>query len=285
VVRARLALPPDQVCTHPETGATRWLSDCPDVPLTEHGPRIRLLVATHPAAETKPSVGVQRGEVVSELCAATLAPHAFSPKDVCDLSLHRGAFETVLADEDAEQATDRWCSQTPCGQEFWHVVNQWVWNLRVEFGQQLASFPMRTTALAAASDPPAASGPAQWARRSFPGGFPGSAFLLQPDGTLLCPAACRLSPQERRPERGGRTVSSLRLGLVIAAPVNCVRCVSNVLLPANLDESAPFSGLRSPLPLLLPSQPQKRHRSRRLPIQLFLCSCMIGHALTFAEPG
>jgi hypothetical protein len=43
---------------------------------------------------------------------------AFSPQDVLDLYLHRGSFETVLADEDVEQDPDRWCSCTPCGQDF-----------------------------------------------------------------------------------------------------------------------------------------------------------------------
>lgn len=34
----------------------------------------------------------------------------------------------------------------------------------------------------------ASYGPPQWARPSFTHGFPGSAFTLQPDGTLRCPA-------------------------------------------------------------------------------------------------
>ena len=40
-----------------------------------------------------------------------LAAPAFSAKDVLDLYLHRGSFETVLADEDVEQEPDRWCSR------------------------------------------------------------------------------------------------------------------------------------------------------------------------------
>ncbi len=38
--------------------------------------------------------------------------------DVVAMYLHRGAFELALADEDQEQESDRWCSHTPCGQEF-----------------------------------------------------------------------------------------------------------------------------------------------------------------------
>jgi len=47
---------------------------------------------------------------------------------VLDLYLHRGSFETVLADEDDEQDADRWYSHTPCSQEFCQILAQWVWN-------------------------------------------------------------------------------------------------------------------------------------------------------------
>lgn len=77
---------------------------------------------------------MQRGALVYELFVITLPQHAFSPKDVLDLYLHRGSFETVLADEDVEQDPDRWCSHTPNGQEFWQILSQWVWNLRLELG-------------------------------------------------------------------------------------------------------------------------------------------------------
>src|SRR5260221_7245791 len=62
-------------------------------------------------------------------------------------------------------------------------------------------------------------GPPQWARPSFTGGFPGSAFTLQPDGTLRCPADRPLYPQERRPERDG----SLRV-LYAARISHCRSC-------------------------------------------------------------
>src|SRR5581483_6271976 len=38
----------------------------------------------------------------------------------------------------------------------------------------------------------------QWAQSSFTHGFPGSAFVPQPDGTLRCPAGHPLFLQERR---------------------------------------------------------------------------------------
>jgi hypothetical protein len=219
VVQQRLSRPPDQECTHPESGTARALYDCLEVPVSTDGPRLRLVVATHQATASPPAVGVQRAGVVYELFVSTLPSPAFTAKDVLDLYLHRGSFETVLADEDSEQDPDRWCSRTACGQEFWQILNQWMWNVRLELGQQLSGTAVQTTEFAPALQacpvatleqtaqttqaPSVVYGPAQWARPSFTGGFAGSAFRLQPDGSLLCPANHPLYPQERRPERDG----------------------------------------------------------------------------------
>ena len=229
-VKAVLAHPPDAERTHPESGTYRALYNCPDIALTPTGPRVRLIVAAHPASSTSASIGKQRDGLVYELFVTQLPSPAFSPQDVLDLYLHRGSFETVLADEDVEQDPDRWCSCTPCGQEFWQIISQWLWNLRLELGLQLSPTAMRVTEFAPAHVPepapgaspapetqaafPVVYGPAQWARKSFTGGFPGSAFTPQPDGTLLCPANHPLYPQERRPERDGsyRVLYAARIG-------------------------------------------------------------------------
>jgi hypothetical protein len=226
-VQARLAQPPDQQTTHPETGTCRALFDCPDLLLTPTGPRTRVIVATHPATTTAAPIGTTRGEVVYELFFTALPVGAFTAADVVDLYLHRGAFETVLADEDQEQDPDRWCSHTAWGQEFWLILAQWIWNLRLELGHALHPTPMRTTEFASAhsaepthpAEPahPVESrsyGPPQFARPSFTGGFAGSAFSLQSDGTLRCPASHPLYPQERRLERDGslRLLYAARIG-------------------------------------------------------------------------
>ncbi|HEU5379755.1 MAG TPA: hypothetical protein VFV38_30390 [Ktedonobacteraceae bacterium] len=167
-------------------------------------------MATSPATADSPSVGERRAEMVYELFVSTLPAPAFSAKDVLDLYLHRGSFETVLSDEDDEQDADRWVSHTAWGQECFQILAQWLWNLRMELGHHLAPAVVRTTAFAPAhavspaapseSAAPVIYGPPQWAKRSFTGGFPGSAFPLQPDGTLRCPADHPLYAQERRPE-------------------------------------------------------------------------------------
>lgn len=224
-VQARLAQPPDQQTTHPETGTCRALFDCPDLPVALTGPRTRVIVAAHPATAIAAPIGTTRGEVVYELFFTALPQVAFTPADVVDLYLHRGAFETVLADEDQEQDPDRWCSHTAWGQEFWLILSQWIWNVRLELGHRLHPTPMRTTEFASAlapSDPvsvpdtPAdvSYGPSKFARPAQMGGFPGGAFTLQPDGTLCCLAGRPLYAQERRPERDGsvRILYAARIG-------------------------------------------------------------------------
>jgi hypothetical protein len=235
-VKQVLARPPAHVSTNAASGMSRALYDCPAVPLTPTGPRVRLLVASHATTSSAPPVGVQRDGSVYELFVTTLASPAFLACDVLDLYLHRGSFETLLADEDSEQDSDRWYSHTPWGQEFGQILAQWVWNLRLELGQKLSPCELQITEFAKAlpdapplsSEPTAAVeavaaeqspspveyGPPQWARPSFTGGFAGSAFTLQADGTLRCPADRPLYPQERRRERNGslRVLYAARIG-------------------------------------------------------------------------
>jgi hypothetical protein len=112
-------------------------------------------VATHPASSRAAAIGTTRDNVVYELFFTALPVGAFSAADVVQLYLHRGAFESVLSDEDQEQDPDRWCSHAACGQEFWQILSQWIWNLRLELGHTCHPSPMRMTefASAAASSP------------------------------------------------------------------------------------------------------------------------------------
>lgn len=237
-------------------------------------------MATHQATETKAPVGTTRDGVVYELFFTALPAVAFTPADVVALYLHRGAFEAVLADEDEEQDVDRWCSHTPWGQEFWLILAQWIWNLRLELGHALHPTPMRTTEFAPVqidgpkatpdsvpplADPtPVTYGPPQWARPSFTKGFAGADFSLQPDGTLRCPADCPLYPQERRKERDGslRVLYAARIGHCRACPLReqCqgsattmkARRVSAVYWPVSSPASIagePLSALEKPSPL------------------------------------
>jgi hypothetical protein len=239
-IQARLALPAEEVLMHPETGTSRMLFDCPKIPLPGTALTTRVIIATHPTSGTPASVGTTRDGVVYELFFTALPPVSFTAADVVTLYLHRGAFETVLSDEDKEQDPDRWVSQTPCGQEFWQILSQWIWNLRLELGHRFHPTALRLTEFAQAQ-PTAASGsaqldlpappsccsqaspsqdqsthspvsdhcpgliygPAEFARTPRSGKFAGTDFELQPDGTLRCPAKHPLYAEARRPEHEG----------------------------------------------------------------------------------
>src|SRR6266581_1032722 len=231
-----------------------------------------------------PSIGTLRNGTVYEQFFTTVPPDAFSPADVLDLYLHRGSFETVLADEDTEQDPDRWVSHTPCGQEFWQILSQWLWNLRLEFGQQVSASPMRLTELAYSqidepvqaselvqadesvqaselvqADESVSYGPPQWARRSYTKGFAGADFALQPDGTLRCPADHPLYPQERRAERDGsvRVLYAARIGHCRCCPLRA-ECQENSTTNKPRRVSAvfwPLTSTISPPDEPLPEQP------------------------------
>jgi hypothetical protein len=248
-VQARLHLPADQHLSSAESGICRALYDCPAQRLDESGPLVRIIVATHPAPtkkNKKRQVGLIRNGVVYELFLTRLPQNAFTASDVVSLYLHRGAFETALEDEDQEQEPDRWCSHSAWGQEAWQIVAQWTWNLRLELGHQLVPEPIRTTEFAPALLPqqehasrppasPAASAPAPGYAPPAPaaywkaGRFTGTDFLLQPDGTLRCPAGSALLPHEHRREADG----SLRV--VYGASIRSCR-------PCPLREQCQWSG-------------------------------------------
>ena len=231
LIQARLHLPADQGQQRPESQVVRNLFDCPDVPVGPQAQRCRVIVATHPAGPTQRQVGVERDGTVYELFFTNLPQQAFTARDVVELYLHRGAFEPILADEDQEQESDRWCSHaavrwghsqfsswTVCrphrrGQECWQVVSQWVWNLRLELGHRLHPSPVRTTEFAPTIAPPSAAPPHDPPAAGYTppqvgspwkaGRFSGQDFTLQPDGTLRCPANQQLVAHERRTEIDG----------------------------------------------------------------------------------
>lgn len=208
-VQIRLHLPPDGQFSRPESPLVRELYDCPNVVLGEAGIQCRVIVATHPAGKKKSPIGKTREGVVYELFFTQLPQEGLTAADVVALYLHRGAFEPLLADEDAELDTDRWCSHSPAGQETFQILAQWVWNLRLELGHHLTNAPVRTTEFAPAippapSDPPAQGyGPAEVAGGWKAGRFTGPDFVPQADGTLLCPAQQVLHAHEQRPEADG----------------------------------------------------------------------------------
>src|SRR6266852_6144666 len=226
-VQSRLHLPPDQQFSRPESDLVRALYDCPDVPVGPTGQRCRVVVATHAASARKSRIGLTRSGLVYELFFTRLPQDAFTAADVVALYLHRGAFKPTLADEDQEQEPDRWCSHAPCGQDAWQIVSQWVWNLRLELGHHLEPTPLRTTDFAPAPQakeqqaPSWGYGPPALAAPWKAGRLSGRDFVLQPDGTLRCPANQALSATEQRREADGslRLVYAARLSQCRPCPL------------------------------------------------------------------
>jgi hypothetical protein len=184
----------------------------------EEGLRCRVVIARRaaPPAPQTVTVGKRVGDMVYELFLTTTDDDAFLVQDIVDLSHGRGAFEGVLADEDVEQDPDRWCSYTPYGQELWQIASQWVWNVRLTLGQTVQARPLREIEWSPMPDTlPATTpsispeeareeeyGPLHWAGDAgrARGRFAASAFVLQEDGTLQCPAGAILWLQEQRQE-------------------------------------------------------------------------------------
>lgn len=223
-VQERLQWPPDQQATHPESGIGRSLFDCPDLLLTAEGGRSRVIIATHPATPTPHPIGVTHDDVVYERFFTALPSDAFTATDVLDRYFQRGAFECSLADEDTEQDPDRWCSHTTCGQAWWQILAQWLWNLRIELGLVLHPQPLRLIELAPATiapvSPPSPRSPL------LPPSIPHAGHKRrQPDGTLRCPTDQSLYPQERRPEHDGsvRVLYAARLASCRPCPLR-TRC-------------------------------------------------------------
>ena len=209
-----LAHPPTTRVTSTNTGEVVELFEGGWLPLDEGLPRVRVIVARHPApAPGKPvTVGKRIDEWVYELFMTTLGAERFLVEDVLDLYHGRGAFEGVLADEDVEGDPDRWCSHSACGQELWQLVCHWVWNLRLALGQTLQpgegreiewAPPKEATLVFVVPDPqPEEYGP--WRKAAEKGRargrFGAAAFEEQENGTLRCPAGASLWLSEVRQE-------------------------------------------------------------------------------------
>lgn len=231
LVQAAIAHEPVATMTTRESQVTYEVFDVPQMLLEDGMTRVRLLLTRRAWKRGDPiSVGKVVGEWVYEQFVTTLPPDGFLATDVLDLYQGRGAFEGTLADEDLEGDPDRWCSLSASGQEFWQVVWQWVWNLRLACSAGCTHDPLREiewappqTGKAQSLAEPAPQedpqyGPLEWARAR--GGRLGAeAFVLQDDGMLLCPQGVRLWQSETRQENA----FTERL-IFVAKDADCAPC-------------------------------------------------------------
>jgi len=231
LVQAALAHEPVATMTTRESQVTYEVFDLPQMVLEDGTTSVRLLLTRRACKRREPiSVGKVLGDWVYEQFVTTLPPDGFLATDVLDLYQGRGAFEGALADEDREGDPDRWCSLTTAGQDFWQIVWQWVWNLRLAFSAGCTQAPLRemewappqTGSTQRLAEPAPQEepeyGPVEWARVC--GGRLGAeAFPLQDDGMLLCPQGIRLWHSETRQENA----FTQRL-IFVARDADCAPC-------------------------------------------------------------
>ena len=158
VVQTAIAAGPVETMVQPDTGTRRLLFDIPSVKwhAAEHSPiPTRMIVGrTYREPGKKVRVGRRSPEWTDELFVTDLSSEGWSAGDVVDLYFGRGGFEATLAQDDAEQLADHWCSHNPAGQELWQILHQWIWNLRIWLGQP-DNATIRQTEMAPAQVPPA----------------------------------------------------------------------------------------------------------------------------------
>jgi hypothetical protein len=230
-VQAALAHAPVATMTTRESQVTYEVFDLPQILLEDGKTSVRLLLTRRAWKQGEPiSVGKVVGDWVYEHFVTTLPSESFLATDVLDLYQGRGAFEGTLADEDREGDPDRWCSLTPGGQEFWHIIWQWVWNLRLAFSTRWSETPLREmewapshtgSSLSVAEPAPGDEpeyGPLEWARARA-GRLGAESFVPQGDGTLRCPHGVALWQSETRQENA----FTQRL-VFVARDADCTPC-------------------------------------------------------------
>lgn len=82
-VKQVFARAPSHVSTHSESGMTRALYDCASVPLTSAGPEVRVVIATHGATSSPPTVGVERDDTALTNCLSVRFPPRRLPPRMC----------------------------------------------------------------------------------------------------------------------------------------------------------------------------------------------------------
>jgi hypothetical protein len=235
-IQKRLQQTPAQEWSHPEAHQAREVFDIGfvDDAWAGYSQAVRLIVVRTPYdPKRKHRVGKRLGEFIYELFITSHPQTGLSGSDLLSLYYGRGGFEKQLGDEDQEQTCDRWCSWHPLGQEFWQILNQWLWNWRLWAGFADHPQPLRQTIwlpnLEASPAPqltqtsveqplvvsevnspcpPADSSEhdvmqiaGSWARSR--GKFSGDDFTLLNERTLQCPAGNLMYRREVRQNRLG----------------------------------------------------------------------------------
>lgn len=141
VVKAVLAAGTTVRITHPDSGMVREVFDVPAVQwpsIHDEMPEVRVIVTrSRFPSDKRHRVGHRIGDDVFELFVTSRPASSLHAVDVVALYLHRGQFEAALAQEEIELPTSHWASDHLEGQRLWHLLAQWVWNVRISLGAEL----------------------------------------------------------------------------------------------------------------------------------------------------
>lgn len=140
-VQAALAAGTTVEMIHPDSGMARHVFDAPEVVWSspKGGTRtVRLVITrtTFPATK-KHRVGHRIANEVFELFVTDRPPSSLHAADIVAVYLHRGQFEAALAQDERELPVGHWASNSLQGQRLWHLLGQWVWNLRIWLGRRV----------------------------------------------------------------------------------------------------------------------------------------------------
>ena len=130
---------------HPDTGIERELFDLPAYAWsTLRSPTLttRMLIARRREVPGEAvAIGKRLDGWIYELVATDRTAAQWDAARAYTLYQERGAFEATLGQEDRELPTDRWVSFADHGQEFWQILCQWVWNLRLRAAARARAAP------------------------------------------------------------------------------------------------------------------------------------------------
>lgn len=243
VVQKRLACPPEEECTHPESGTTRTLYDCPEVLLTPGWPALASGCSNPTGSLLFPNRwSAARGDGLRTVCLHSSVPGFHGERCAGSISASRVRAKRFSRMKIASKRLPAGVLMLEARQEFWQVLSQWMWNLRLELGQHLSPTPMQTTAFApvleASQVPPVEQmaealqastvvyGPAQWARHSFDFRLSRICFYAS---TRWKPALSRQSSSLSTRTQGRRAMARIVFCMPLAsAIVETVPCVPSV---------------------------------------------------------
>lgn len=121
--------------THPDSGMQRDVFEVPQFLWQANKGTarvVRLIITRTLWPQDKPHrIGVRVGAWVFELFVTNIDSQACSAVEVLRLYLDRGSMEAAFAQEEEDFPVSHWASNKRCGLWLWHLLAQWIGNVRL----------------------------------------------------------------------------------------------------------------------------------------------------------